>query len=162
MYWGMKSYFNTTSNLGEMSVFNNKGFFISRIEDYYKKANKDIKQAEKKAILYSIIAAIFSRGIMVASVVYLIYNITIGNSGIGNLTFMFYVITNFRSGLSNLFNAVGKSYEDVLYIKDFIYLMELKNVVVKNCHGASSSVITKIIDQMSHAKIRFATRDAKS
>lgn len=120
----IKNLITAHENVKEIKLYNVAPYFVSHINNSYKRYIKEDKKIRKKFVLESIsmesigtLLIYFLKGIVC-------YKIVKQKMSIGSLTLYFSSIDNFRSAMANIINVMSSMFEDGLYVESYFELMK--------------------------------------
>ena len=134
-YKNLHGHFNVVSNLSELKLFQNIGYFTTMIKELMQGFYREEKQNEKRKLLHTLAALGSSQAVIVIAAIYFIAQVVDGKIMIGTLTFILSSIGALRQSLSGLFSNLGEHYQDSLFITDIFRYLDTKPVIRKPDKG---------------------------
>lgn len=145
-FWYLSELIQDRQGAKELKIFSMAGTFLSQIETMQKKFAKENLSVGRKRLTASIGLNILSSTVFVGIEAFIALLAISRQISLGSLSYFSFVIWNFQGGVNGLFSNLGRVFDNSLYIKDIIRLLDMPPLILtsKNPVIISSKTPPKI------------------
>jgi ATP-binding cassette subfamily B protein len=118
-------------SLAENKLLGTVNHFISLIEKTLGIFTREQIEADKKAMPARTLSAVFSHGTTAILLVFFAVRAAHNTISIGELTFLYFTLSNLRGTISSLFSMAARQFKDDLYISDLFELLDAQPVLIQ-------------------------------
>lgn len=134
-FYRFRGHFYDVSDLTELKLFQNVGYFLNIIRELFLNFQNDQIQAERHKRNQRLLTQTISQSAMGFALVWFVLQVIHGDMQIGTFTFLVASVGQLRGSLSGFFAMIGQQYQDSLFITDFFRYMDARPVIVPPEHG---------------------------
>lgn len=129
-YYDINHYLTNRHYLNEIRIFSTGARLFDMLKDMYDMFLNEQRKALRSKLLIQISATLLETGGTAYVTYKLILSVIAKTIEIGTFTFISSSVGKLSSATNGLFRSLGNLYDQVLYIDDFEYIMNLKNEIV--------------------------------
>jgi len=129
-FFHFKKKFHDSESLSELQLFQNTGYFLSRIEEMLRVFNLELIANDKKRFRSEAISGLISTSAIGIAIMMIIVNVVNGSMQIGTWLFITGTMLGFQSSFSGLFSTVSRLYESSLFATDMRKVLATEPVII--------------------------------
>jgi ATP-binding cassette subfamily B protein len=140
-------HFHSLSDLIELKLFQNVGYFLAAMRDLLHAFNEEQRANERRKLLYQL-GAVVAAGIAIAvAVVSIINAVVAGVLAVGTMTFVLGAIRELQNALSGFFLSLGHQYQNSLFATNLFQVLDTPPAIPRlpNARVLSASAAPEIV-----------------
>lgn len=148
IFWGLSYLLREPQNQMEVRTFQSQNYIVRKIEDMHSLFYGDQEKQSKKINRIAVPAKVLESVGVAIGAVSLVKQFLGGALAFDRYLFLSGALLRINGALSNIFGTLARMQEDILFIEDFIYIIEAKPALI-DIPGA------KTLDTKNAPKIEF-------